>query len=89
MKELRDDIAEGIAVGEMRWQLVLDNVQQFCRQRDLRLGRRDILKVGTAATALLLEDCAAGAFDLQDHLDRVMKQERRTLTTQSLYDDLE
>ncbi|KAJ7263041.1 hypothetical protein C8J57DRAFT_1071083 [Mycena rebaudengoi] len=89
MTELRRSVAEGVAVGQMRWQLVLDNVQQFCRQRDLRLGRQDILKVGTAATALLLEDCAAGAFNLQDHLDRVMKQERRNLTTEDLYEDID
>jgi hypothetical protein len=67
----------------MYWQLVLDNVQQFGRQRDHRLGRQDILKIGTAATAILLEDCATGAFDLQDHIDRVMLQERRQMTIDS------
>lgn len=71
MVKLRADIA----VREMRWQYVLDNAQQFCRQQDLHLGRQDVLKVGCAATAILLKDCAPGVFDLQDHLDRVMKQE--------------
>ncbi|KAJ6628266.1 hypothetical protein B0H10DRAFT_1778257 [Mycena sp. CBHHK59/15] len=73
----------------MRWQYVLDNVQEWCRQRDLRLGRQDVLKVGCAATAILLEDCAPGAFNLQDHLDRVIKQERKEMTTESLYDDID
>jgi hypothetical protein len=86
---LRVSVAEGIAQGTMRWQIVLDNVQQYCRQRDHRLGRQDVLKVGTAATAILLEDCAPGAFDLQDHLDRVLKQERRQLTTQGFYDSID
>ncbi|KAJ7846812.1 hypothetical protein B0H13DRAFT_2285702 [Mycena leptocephala] len=63
--------------------------QKFCRQRDLRLGRQDVLKVGCAATAILLEDCAPGAFNLQDHLDRVMKQERKQMTTESLCDDID
>ncbi|KAJ7939198.1 hypothetical protein B0H13DRAFT_2300950 [Mycena leptocephala] len=85
MAKLRASVAEGIANGTMCWQLVLDNVQQYCRQRDHRLGRQDVLKVGTAATAILLEDCAPGAFDLQDHLDRVMQQERRQLNIDSLY----
>ncbi|KAJ7447560.1 hypothetical protein B0H11DRAFT_1878681 [Mycena galericulata] len=89
LAQLRENVAEGIAAGEMRWQYVLDNVQQWCRQRDLRLGRQDVLKVGCAATAILLEDCAPGAFDLQDHLDRVMKQERKEMTTESLYDDID
>ncbi|KAJ7812439.1 hypothetical protein B0H14DRAFT_2377568 [Mycena olivaceomarginata] len=62
LTKLRQSIADGIAVGQMRWQYVLDNVQKFCRQRDHHLGRQDILKVGCAATAILLEDCAPGAF---------------------------
>ncbi|KAJ7725277.1 hypothetical protein DFH07DRAFT_783024 [Mycena maculata] len=85
MAKLRASVAEGIKRGTMYWQIVLDNVQQYCRQRDHRLGRQDVLKVGTAATAILLEDCAPGAFNLQDHVDRVMKQERRQLTIDSLY----
>ncbi|KAJ7784967.1 hypothetical protein DFH07DRAFT_726168 [Mycena maculata] len=89
LAKLRESVAEGIANGTMRWQIVLDNVQQYCRQRDHRLGRQDVLKVGTAATAILLEDCAPGAFDLQDHLDRVMKQERRQLTIDSLWEDID
>ncbi|KAJ6562926.1 hypothetical protein B0H10DRAFT_2239795 [Mycena sp. CBHHK59/15] len=88
-RKLRESVAEGIANGTMYWQIVLDNIQQYCRQRDHRLGRQDVLKVGTAATAILLEDCAPGAFNLQDHLDRVMKQERRQLTIDALYADID
>ncbi|KAJ7602744.1 hypothetical protein DFH06DRAFT_1351097 [Mycena polygramma] len=89
LAKLRESVAEGIAAGTMRWQLVLDNVQQYCRQRDHRIGREDVLKIGTAATAILLEDCAPNAFDLQDHLDRVMRRERRELTIESLWDDID
>ncbi|KAJ6610317.1 hypothetical protein B0H10DRAFT_2293130 [Mycena sp. CBHHK59/15] len=89
LAKLRESVAEGIANGTMYWQIVLDNIQQYCRQRDHRLGRQDVLKVGTAATAILLEDCAPGAFNLQDHLDRVMKQERRQLTIDALYADID
>ncbi|KAJ7130913.1 hypothetical protein C8R46DRAFT_1235915 [Mycena filopes] len=89
MAKLRESVAEGIANGTMYWQVVLDNVQEYCRQRDHRLGREDVLKVGCAATALLLEDCAPGAFNLQDHIDRVMLQERRNLTVQSLWADID
>jgi hypothetical protein len=89
LTKLRQSIADGIVVGQMRWQYVLDNVQKFCRQHNHCLGRQDILKVGCAATAILLEDCAPGAFDLQDHLDRVMKQERKEMTTDSLYEAID
>ncbi|KAJ7687731.1 hypothetical protein B0H17DRAFT_1160422 [Mycena rosella] len=77
MAKLRASVAEGIKNGTMYWQLVLDNVQEYWRE--------DILKVGTAATAILLEDCAPGAFNLQDHIDRVMLQERRQMTIDSLH----
>ncbi|KAJ7685894.1 hypothetical protein B0H17DRAFT_1204590 [Mycena rosella] len=89
LAKLRESVAEGIKTGTMRWQIVLDNVQQYCRQRDHRIGRQDVLKIGTAATAILLEDCAPGAFDLQDHLERVMRQERRELTTELLFEDID
>ncbi|KAK7015808.1 hypothetical protein R3P38DRAFT_3321613 [Favolaschia claudopus] len=84
LDKLRQSILEGLAKGTMYWQLVLDNVQEYCRQRDHRIGREDVLKIGTAATAILLEDCSPGAFDLQDHLNRVVRQERRELTVDSL-----
>ncbi|KAJ6631665.1 hypothetical protein B0H10DRAFT_1772569 [Mycena sp. CBHHK59/15] len=89
LSQLRQSVAEGIASGTKYWQIVLDNVQQYCRQRDHRIGREDVLKIGTAATAILLEDCAPGAFDLQDHLDRVMRRERRQLSVQSLFADID
>ncbi|KAJ6628087.1 hypothetical protein B0H10DRAFT_2209762 [Mycena sp. CBHHK59/15] len=89
LAKLRESVRERIATGTMHWQIVLDNVQQYCRVRDQRIGRQDVLKVGTAATSILLEDCAPDAFDLTDHLDRVMKQERRKLTIDSLFHDID
>ncbi|KAJ7501869.1 hypothetical protein B0H11DRAFT_2188720 [Mycena galericulata] len=89
LSHLRKSVAEGIANKTIYWQIVLDNVQQYCRARDHRIGREDILKICTAATAKLLEDCAAGAFNLQDHLDRVMRRERRELTMESLFEDID
>ncbi|KAJ7661643.1 hypothetical protein B0H17DRAFT_844813, partial [Mycena rosella] len=65
------------------------NVQEWCRQRDLCLGRQDVLKVGCAATAILLEDVPPGAYDLQPHLDLVMKQERKEMSTDSLFEDID
>ncbi|KAF7358795.1 hypothetical protein MSAN_01218800 [Mycena sanguinolenta] len=89
LSQLRQSVAEGIATGTQDWQIVLDNVQQYCRQRDHRIGREDVLKFGTAATAILLEDCAPGAFDLQDYPNRVMQQDRRQLSAESLRDDVD
>jgi hypothetical protein len=89
MKKLKDDVAQGISVGEVRYQIVLDNVQQYCIKRERGLLHEDELIVGTAATAVRLDDCAPSAFNLQDHLDRIVKKDRLSLTTQSLYDDID
>lgn len=89
LSALRESVAEGIARKTMKYAIILDNVQEYCPQHEHRIGRQDELKVGTAATAILLEDCAPGAFDLKDHLDRVAKKERLTLTTKSLLEDID
>ncbi|KAF8127814.1 hypothetical protein K438DRAFT_1645846, partial [Mycena galopus ATCC 62051] len=34
LDKLRESIREGITMGTMHWQLFLDNVQQYCCQRD-------------------------------------------------------
>ncbi|KAF8057175.1 hypothetical protein FPV67DRAFT_1566211 [Lyophyllum atratum] len=86
LEALRRSVAEGIANGEMTWKFVLDNVQQYEVHRESRIGRQPNLKVGTAATAIKLDDCAPGAFNLADHLERVMKMERKHMTTHSLYE---
>ncbi|KAJ6495854.1 hypothetical protein DFH09DRAFT_1448534, partial [Mycena vulgaris] len=46
-------------------------------------------QIGCAATAILLKDCAPGDFNLQDHLEHAMKQERKTMTIESLYEDID
>ncbi|KII90232.1 hypothetical protein PLICRDRAFT_108509 [Plicaturopsis crispa FD-325 SS-3] len=89
LEKLRASVKSGTDAGEMRWQIVLDNVQEYCPVREHRVGRQDELKMGTAATAILLEDCAPGAFNLTDHLDRVAKKERLTLTARSLWHDID
>jgi len=89
LSDLRTTVAAGIERGEMVCCIVLDNVQQYCLVREHRLGRQDQLKVGTAATAVFLDDYAPGAFDLQDHLARVEKQARKEMTVHSLYDDID
>jgi uncharacterized protein YerC len=89
MAKLKEDVARGIAVGEVRYQIILDNVQQYCIKHERGLLHEDELIVGTAATAVRLDDCAPNAFDLKDHLDRVVKKERITLTAQTLYNDID
>ena len=58
----------------------MDNVQEYHLVYEGGIARQSILKVGTAATAIHLDDCKPGAtFDLQSHLARVAQKKRKTL----------
>ncbi|KAG6818589.1 hypothetical protein H0H93_003702 [Arthromyces matolae] len=87
--KLQKDVAEGLKKDEVTWKYILDNVQRYDIQREHRIGRQANLKVGTAATAIKLEDCAPGAFNLADHLERVMKMERKNMTTWSIFSSID
>ncbi|KAG6913731.1 hypothetical protein DXG01_004674 [Tephrocybe rancida] len=89
LTELRKDVAEGVARGEVTWKYILDNVQWWDTQREHCIGCQANMKVGTAATVLKPKDCAPGAFNLADHLECVMKMERENMTTWSVFSDID
>ena len=68
--------------------LVLNNVQEYCPVYEEGITHQSILKVGTAGTAIRLDDCKAGASDLQpeSHLTRVAlwQKKRKTMTIKTL-----
>jgi hypothetical protein len=61
-----------------------DNVQNYLRQRDQRMGRVNQLNIGLAGTFCELSGVDASALDLQDKLDRVRLNERANVTVKSL-----
>ncbi|KAF8056279.1 hypothetical protein FPV67DRAFT_1678179 [Lyophyllum atratum] len=90
LEALRKSVTEGIEQqGMVTWRYALDNVQRWDAQREQRIGRQGHLKVGTAATAIKLEDYAPGAFDLEPHLKLVMKMERADMTTRSVFHSID
>ena len=66
--------------------LVLNNVQEYCPVYEEGITHQSILKVGTAGTAIRLDDCKAGASDLQSHLTRVAhwQKKRKTMMIKTL-----
>ncbi|KAF8184385.1 hypothetical protein K438DRAFT_1544545, partial [Mycena galopus ATCC 62051] len=82
-------IAEAARKGQAHGSMILDNVQEYCDVYEQGIGRQSQLKVGTAGTWVELEDCAPGAFDAKPYHDKVALQERKTLTTDSLFDDID
>jgi hypothetical protein len=64
--------------------LVFDNVQNYLRQRDARIGRENTLNIGIAATYIELEDIDPKAFNLDDKRQRLKENKRRNLTVDQL-----
>jgi len=86
---LWDSVKDATSRGETEWCLVLDNVQEYCPIYEGGIARQSILKVGTAGTAIRLDDCRPGAFDLQSHLTRVAQKKRKTMTVETLRIDID
>ena len=86
---LRDAVNDVTKRGETEWCLILDNVQEYCPVYEGGIGCESILKVGTAGTAICLDDCKPGAFNLESYLSRVAQKERKTMTINTLTDDID
>lgn len=89
LSALRAAVQDATARGETEWCLIIDNVQEYCPVYEGGIARESILKVGTAATAIRLDDCQPGAFDLQCHLLRLAKKERTKMTVERLWNDID
>ncbi|KAF8145003.1 hypothetical protein K438DRAFT_1630871 [Mycena galopus ATCC 62051] len=85
MDKLQTKVRDAMEEGEAEVGKVLDNIQRYDRVFEHGLGRVSQLKVGTACTAFHLQNCKPGAFRADDHVARVMAQERQTMTTESVY----
>ena len=75
--------------GETEWCVVLDNVQEYCLVYEGGIACQSILKVGTAAMAICLDDCKPGAFDLQSHLACVAQKKWKTMAVETLRTDID
>ncbi|KAJ6462874.1 hypothetical protein C8R45DRAFT_1107948 [Mycena sanguinolenta] len=80
--------AASLTEGAPGCRVVLDNIQQYQIVREHGLCKQSQLMMGTAATAILLDNCVPGAFDLRAYHDRVIRNERSTLTVNSLLEDI-
>jgi hypothetical protein len=69
------------------WGIIrLDNVQQYIRQRDPRVGRENIMQIGIAATYFEIprDLFIEGAADLADKRRRITENKRKDLTMQQV-----
>jgi len=64
-----------------KWGIIrLDNVQQYIRQRDLRIGRENKMQIGIAATYFKTEGFVPGADSLDDKRRRIAENKRKDLS---------
>ncbi|KAK7006681.1 hypothetical protein R3P38DRAFT_2555300 [Favolaschia claudopus] len=75
--------------GESASGKIVDNIQYHDVIHEHGLGRENTMKVGTACTTFEFFDPQPGAFDAQDHVDRVCRQDRQKMTTDSIYHSID
>ncbi|KAI0063286.1 hypothetical protein BV25DRAFT_1936598 [Artomyces pyxidatus] len=61
----------------------------YARRRDQRIGRKNEMITGTGATAVQMEDCPPGAFDLKPLLERLEEGHRRNLTVEDIINKID
>ncbi|KAJ6505452.1 hypothetical protein C8R45DRAFT_1181872 [Mycena sanguinolenta] len=89
IEQMRAETRSASSRGETEHCIILDNVQEYDQVYEQGIGRQSRLKVGTAGTKIKLQRCAPGAFDAQDYHTRVAQMKRKTMTVQSLFDDID
>jgi hypothetical protein len=68
-----------------KWGIIrLDNVQQYIRQRDLRIGRENKMQIGIAATYFETEGFVPGADSLDDKRRRIAENKRKDLSVEQV-----
>ncbi|KAJ7142583.1 hypothetical protein C8R44DRAFT_865911 [Mycena epipterygia] len=77
MEALQASVRAATARGEAEWGNILNNCQEYSTVYEHGLGRENQLKVGTACTAFRYHDCEPGAWDANDHVARIIKQEHQ------------
>ncbi|KAJ7888903.1 hypothetical protein B0H14DRAFT_3713590, partial [Mycena olivaceomarginata] len=86
---LQEKTVAALEQGDPASRTVLDNIQQYQPVREHGLCKQSQLMTGTAATAILLDNCAPGAFNLDIYHDRIIRNERASLTTDALLEDID
>ncbi|KAF7371704.1 hypothetical protein MVEN_00026800 [Mycena venus] len=89
MENLREKVRLATEKGESAVGKVLDNIQHYEVVHEPGLGREPQLKCGTACTAFEYDDVQPGAFDASDHIARIVRQERQTMTTESVFESID
>ncbi|KAJ6463158.1 hypothetical protein C8R47DRAFT_1225275 [Mycena vitilis] len=89
LADLQADVQEATADDESEHGKLMDNVQEYSRVYEHGIGRENQLKVGTACTTFRFKKYIRGAFSADDHVGRVIKQERQGMTAESIFQSID
>ncbi|EUC54413.1 hypothetical protein RSOL_047140 [Rhizoctonia solani AG-3 Rhs1AP] len=66
-----------------------DNINQYVIPRTETIGNKSMMKNGTAATAIVMEDVPKGAFKREPYIRNIQEGRRRNLTVEALYKEID
>lgn len=69
--------------------IVLDNIQAYARRREQQIGSGNEMITGTGATAIEMQDCPDGAFDMDALKAQRAKGERQSVTADSILQNID
>lgn len=76
------------ASNEERW-VVLDNIQTYARRWDPRIGTANRMVTGTGSTAVVMQECPPGAFDVKSYFAKLAEYDRKNLTVVKILEDVD
>src|SRR5882762_9688045 len=78
-------VTEALGRNPESWLILrLDNVQSYSKRHDLRMGRVNQLRIGTAATVMEAEDFLPAEMDVDDRRARIAENRQKDLMVPSL-----
>lgn len=88
LKAMSEAQRRDFKLSEKMFWVVSDNVQGFSKKRDHRMGRPSEMIKGMAATTIEMEGVDPEAFNLKTLLNYQAMNERKELTTDVIFDDI-
>ncbi|KAJ7190106.1 hypothetical protein GGX14DRAFT_382544 [Mycena pura] len=86
---MQRETAAALAKKEPAYRINLDNIQKYQIVHEPGLGKKSTMIVGTAATAIRLDDCEPGAFNLDAHEQRIIQNTGAESTIDDLLDTVD
>lgn len=89
LNTLQEKVRDATARGEVEFGKISDNIQRYKRVFEHGLGKDNELIHGTACTVFGFKDYKPGAFHAADHIARIIKQDRQSMSVESIFNSID